>query len=209
MSLMDKVVAAVTPPESETARREARAKARAAAGANDWLALILQHHEAIESAFAAVRTAPDAASRMAAQKHLALILTGHSNAEESVIYPALVRSGHKSHAMMGYTEQAGAKANMGELEYIDPMSQEFMDKLEHVEGAVRHHMYEEEKDRFLDLKQELPSAEQARLTQRFLEEFDRYMRGGDQAPELEDVTAGTVRSPGTPAGGRQPHTPMR
>jgi hypothetical protein len=38
MSLIDKVVAAVTPPESEGKRREARAKARAAAGQNDWLA---------------------------------------------------------------------------------------------------------------------------------------------------------------------------
>lgn len=35
MSFIDKVVAAVTPPESEASRREARAGARAAASAND------------------------------------------------------------------------------------------------------------------------------------------------------------------------------
>jgi hypothetical protein len=215
MSLMDKVVAAVTPPESEEDRREARVKARAAAGANDWLALVLEHHEAIESAFAAVITASESTSRMVAMRHLAQILTGHSNAEESVLYPALVRSGHKSHGMMGYTEQAGAKANMGELEYLDPMSQEFMDKLEHVRGAVAHHMYEEEKDRFLDLKQ-LPATEQAHLTERFKEEFDRYMRGAEQiAQELSGdslrSTAGDMRPVGTNGvrpGTRQPHTPV-
>jgi hypothetical protein len=54
MSLMDKVVAASTPPESAEKRREARAKALAAAGQNDWLALVLQHHIQIEGAFAAV-----------------------------------------------------------------------------------------------------------------------------------------------------------
>ncbi|HEV7443231.1 MAG TPA: hypothetical protein VGO18_11595 [Steroidobacteraceae bacterium] len=174
MSLIDRVVAAVTPVESEDARRQARAKARAAAGDNDWLALVLQHHEAIEMAFAAVRTTGDPVARLAAQKALALLLTGHSNAEEAVIYPALVHFGHKSRGMIGYTEQAGAKANMGELEYLDPMSQEYIDKLDHIRGAVAHHMYEEENDRFLDLKRISP-AEQTRLTERFREEFDRYM----------------------------------
>ncbi len=205
MSLFDKVVAAVTPPESEESRRQARAKARAAAGTNDWLALILQHHEAIESAFAAVKAATDAPSRVAAQKHLALVLTGHSNAEESVIYPALVHAGHKSHATMGYTEQAGAKANMGELEYLDPMSQEFMDKFEHVRGAVLHHMYEEENDRFLDLKQ-LPATDQARLTQRFKEEFDRYM-GTDRVSAGEEM-ADSMRRPGARPSVQQPHSPL-
>jgi hypothetical protein len=177
MSLIDKVVAAVTPLESAEKRREARAKARAAAGQDDWLALVLQHHEQIEAAFAAVRSAQDINTRLTAQRELALILTGHSNAEEVVLYPALVRFGHKSHGMAGYTEQAGAKANMGELEYLDPQSREYLDKLEHIRGAVAHHMYEEESNRFLDLKQ-LSPADQARLTQRYMEEFDRYVGRG-------------------------------
>jgi hemerythrin superfamily protein len=181
MSILDKVVAAVTPPESEEARREARAKAQAAAGQDDWLAIILDHHRQIEEAFAEVKAAADATSRLAAQKRLAVILTGHSNAEEAVIYPALVRFGHKSHGMMGYTEQAGAKANLGELEYLDPLSQEYLEKLEHIRGAVAHHMYEEESDRFLDLK-DLPAADQSRLTYRFNEEFERYVRGGEMLP---------------------------
>src|SRR6201985_3036293 len=174
MSLMDKMVAAVTPPESEKKRREARAKAQAAAGQNDWLALVLQHHVQIESAFAAVKAAQDLTTRLAAQHELALLLTGHSNAAEAVIYPAFVHFGHKAHAMTGYTEQAGAKANMGELEYLDPVSQDFLEKLEHIRGAVAHHMDEEESARFLDLKR-LPVGDQVRLTQRYKEEFERYM----------------------------------
>jgi hypothetical protein len=39
MSFIDKVVATVTPPETERARREARWKAQAAADVNDWLAV--------------------------------------------------------------------------------------------------------------------------------------------------------------------------
>jgi hypothetical protein len=202
MSLIDRVVAAVTPPESEEKRAAARAKARASAGENDWLAMILQHHVRIEAAFEAVRGAQDANGRLAAQRELALILTGHSNAEEVVIYPALVRFGHKSHGMTGYTEQAGAKANMGELEYLDPMSREFLDKLEHVRGAVAHHMYEEESDRFLDLTR-LSPADQARLTERYAEEFDRYMGG---ALNATDPPSGSARSAGFEDTGRQSRT---
>jgi hypothetical protein len=203
MSLIDRVVAAVTPPESQQKRAAARAKARAAAGENDWLAMILQHHVNIEAAFDAVRDAQDATGRLAAQRQLALILTGHSNAEEVVIYPALVRFGYKSHGMMGYTEQAGAKATMGELEYLDPMSQDYLDKLEHVRGAVAHHIYEEENDRFLDLKR-LPAADQARLTERYAEEFERYVGGGANAAELASGPVG-LRAPKDPPSRTERH----
>jgi len=184
MSLIDKVVAAVTPPESEEKRREARAKAWAEAGQNDWLAQLLHHHEQIAALFGAVRATQDVTSRLKALKELAIVLTGHADAEETAIYPALVHFGHKAHGMAGYTEQAGAKANMGELEYLDPMSSEFLDKLEHIRGAVAHHMYEEESDRFLDLKN-LPASDQARLTARYMEEFDRYVDPGHKSdPEF-------------------------
>jgi hypothetical protein len=200
MSLIDKVVAAVTPPESEDKRRQARAKAQAAAGENDWLALILQHHMQLEAAFAAVKNASDRDARLAAQRELALLLMGHSNAEEVVIYPALVRFGHKSHGMAGYAEQAGAKANMGELEYVDPMSREYLDKLEHIRSAVVHHMYEEESARFLDLRK-LSLPDQARLTERYREEFDRYM--GSEAGAGRSFHS-TARSGITSAEGSRP-----
>lgn len=194
MSILDKVVAAVTPPESAESRRKARAKARAAADPGDWLSQILDHHEEIDAAFAAVRATQQPSLRRAAQMELAVLLSAHANAEEAVIYPALIHFGHKMHGTAGYTEQAGAKANLGELDYLDPMSREFLDKLEHIRGAVAHHVYEEENDRFLDLKK-LSSSAQARLTQRYAEEFARF-RGShmdaDEAParanELRDST---------------------
>jgi len=39
------------------------------------------------------------------------------------------------------------------------MSQEFLDKLKHIEGAVAHHVYEEESNWFLDLKTKTLAAE--------------------------------------------------
>jgi hypothetical protein len=189
MSVLDKVIAAVTPPESEKARAKARAKALAAAEANDWLGLILQHHMQIEEAFAAVQGAQDSYGRRAAQQGLAILLSAHANAEEAVIYPALIHFGHKLHGTAGYTEQAGAKVNLGELEYLDPMTKAYVDKLEHIRGAVAHHVYEEENDRFLDLKK-LPAEAQARLTERYREEFARYSGDAmDSAPPRSNAVS--------------------
>jgi hypothetical protein len=181
MSILDKVVAAVTPLESEEERAEARAKARNAATDGDWLSLVLDHHKQIEAAFAAVKAATDAASRIATQKRLALLLTGHSIAEEAVIYPALVKANEQAHSTKAYTEQSAAKVQMGLLEDLEPMSQEYLDKLEHIRGAVAHHVYEEEGNWFVDLKTKLPPADQTKITFRYQEEFSRYTRDSEDA----------------------------
>jgi hypothetical protein len=189
MSILDKVVSAVTPLESEEERAEARAKARNAATDGDWLSLVLDHHEQIEAAFAAVKAATDTASRIGAQKRLALLLTGHSIAEEAVIYPALVKAGEEAHSTKAYTEQSAAKVQMGLLEDLEPMSQEYLDKLEHIRGAVAHHVYEEEGNWFVDLKTKLPPADQTKITFRYQEEFSRYTQ------KSEDEDSDTPRAP--------------
>jgi hypothetical protein len=175
MSLIDKVVAAVTPPESESARAEARAKAQSAATPGDWLSMVLKHHREIEAAFASVKAAQSAQARVAAQKKLAIVLTGHSNAEESVLYPALAGADEKSDATKAYAEQAAAKIQMGLLEALPPMSQDYLDKLEHIRGAVAHHVYEEEGTWFIELKERVPAVDQKKLAQRYEEEFSRYV----------------------------------
>jgi hemerythrin superfamily protein len=181
MSIIDKVIAAVTPPETDDARFEARQKARAAATPGGWLALVLDHHVQIETAFAAVQKAADSASRRLAQKQLAIILNGHSLAEEVVLYPALSEAGKKGHMTAGYTEQCAVKVQMALLEDLEPMSQDYLDKLEHIKGAVAHHMYEEEGNWFLDLQTDATASVQSKLTARYQEEFQRYM-GGDAGP---------------------------
>ena len=187
MSVIDKVIAAVTPPESDEDRAKARAEATAAAEPGDWLSLILEHHIELEDALAAVEDADDADERLVAFKEFAGLLTGHAIAEEGVIYPSLSANSETGHADMGYSEQAMVKMQMAALEKLDPMGQEFDDKLEHVKGALLHHMYEEEGNWFLDLKKKANADEQEMMTARYTEEFDRYI--GDTSVEEEEEEA--------------------
>lgn len=180
MSIFDKIAAAVTPPESAEDRAEARRCAADLARGDDWLATALDHHRRIEALFEQARAGRDAAARTSGMKQLGRMLTGHSIAEESVLYPMLAQS-HSSHAAHAYQEQATAKIEMHKLEMLEPMSQEWLDKLEHIRGAVQHHMYEEEGTWFPELRKAVPEGHDAMLTRRFREEFDRYMGGADSA----------------------------
>lgn len=175
MSILDRVVAAVTPPESEQARAEARAKAEATAHPGDWLSQILQHHRDIEAQFEAVAAATDAASRRAAQKKLGVVLTGHAIAEEAAIYPAPAAEHQVGHAELAYQEQAAAKMELGLLERLDPMSKDYHDKFEHIRGAVLHHIYSEEGTWFVKLFEDTSADEQAMIAERYDEEYSRYM----------------------------------
>lgn len=177
MSIVDKALGALTPPESEEKREEARRKAHEAAGEGDWLSLALQHHDQIRAAFEDCRQASEPGQRMKAMKRLALILNGHSLAEEIVLYPAMATAGEKGSASMAYTEQTTAKMQMAELERIAPSTDDWREKVEHIRGAVLHHIYEEEDRWFIRLKEEYP--DQAFLTRRFREEFERYTRPED------------------------------
>jgi hypothetical protein len=186
MSILNKVVDAVTSEPSDDSRRSARAKALASAANDDWLSLALEQHVQLEAAFAEVLASHDTARRQQAQKVLAVLLTGHANAEESVLYPALAQAGEKSHAAHAYSEQADAKIQMAMLEALPPLSLDFEDQLEDIRRAVSRHMYEEESRWFLEIKQKVPTALQEKLTQRFQEEFDRYVQNeaGWQPPRL-------------------------
>ncbi len=189
MGILDKVVATLTPEADDDERTKARAEARALAGGDTWLAMVLDHHELIEGCFAAVKGAETAEAQRAAQAQLAELLTAHSLAEEVVLYPAMALDDQKGHATTAYAQQSAAKVQIAALDDLEPLSQDYLDKLEHLRAAVAHHVYEEESTWFPALAREADDAKGAQLTARYDEEFDRYMSGGEVAamPEGADV----------------------
>ena len=60
---------------------------------------------------------------------------------------------------------------------MDPMSEDYLDKLGHLEGAVKTHVYQEESDWFIDMKRDAPAEAQAHATARYREEAGRYFDG--------------------------------
>lgn len=183
MSILDKVIAAITPPETEHARAKARENALEVAEQGTWFSMVLDHHQQIEAAFDAVERAKTIEQRRATQKWLAILLTGHSIAEEAVLYPALASHGEKLRTELAYQEQSAAKGETAALEELDPLSQDYEDKLAHIRGAVQHHMYQEESSWFRKLHDKSSPDTLKRLTQRYDEEFSRYI-GNDTSAKV-------------------------
>jgi hemerythrin superfamily protein len=184
MSISDHISVAITARERDRTHKSARAGALQAATPGTWLAMVLEHHGQIEEAFAEVKAATTLMGRVAAQHTLAVILTGHANAEESVLYPALAAVDERSQATAAYAEQALAKMQMAALERLAPMSQDYLDLLEQIRHAVSNHIYEEERHWLMELKARVPVAEQSKLTMRYMEEFDRYVADDHDDPPL-------------------------
>jgi hemerythrin superfamily protein len=174
MSFLDRIASSVLPTASDEDRAEARRNAEKLAQGADWLSQILQHHRQIESAFDRAMNSAAATDRVAAVKELGTVFTGHSNAEEAVIYPAVVEHSSKAHATMAYEEQAMAKIQLAQLEQLDPMGSDWREKLEHLESAVVQHVYQEESSWFPDVIRNAPEGVQVLLTARYVEEFNRY-----------------------------------
>ena len=165
MSWLDKIGSKIFPLASDEKRAEARRKAEELARTSPWLAQIVAHHKAIEQCFADALAATDLDTRRHAMKQLARLNTGHSIAEEVTVYPALVEHngviGGKVQATLAYEEQQMTKIQQAMLEQLDPMSEEWRAKLEHIKSAVQQHVYEEEGHRFVELADALSPGDRA------------------------------------------------
>ncbi len=179
MSFLDRLAAAVAPAASDEKRAEARRKVEALVPGEAWLGMIVDQHKQIEALFGEAKAAPDANGRLRAARKLATLLTGHANAEEAVVYPIVSEDSGKIHAGMAYEEHAMTKVQLSKLERIDPMSEEWMEKLEHIRSAVQQHVYQEEDSWLPDLVENTSADKKAVLNRRYAEEFDRYYGAAD------------------------------
>jgi Hemerythrin HHE cation binding domain len=193
MSFLDKIAASVMPAASAEDRLSARQNAAALARGDDWLGQILDHHRAIEAALERGMSAAGFAERKAALKQICTLLTGHSTAEEAVIYPAIVEHSGKAHATMAYEEQAMTKVQLYKLEQIDPTSDDWRDKLEHIQSAIAQHVYQEESEWFPDVVRNAPQSVQDLLTNRYREEFQRYGAGKSGTPTLSKADTAAMK----------------
>jgi hemerythrin superfamily protein len=178
MSFIDRIAAAVTPAASDHARAEARRLAEVKATSEPWLGAVLDHHKRIERLITEVRNANNPQDRRWGVRELAQLLTAHSMAEEAVLYPDISEYESKTHAGMAYEEHSMTKIQLAKLEKLDPMSEEFQEKLGHIEGALQQHMYQEEGTWLPALCDKLPPDEKSRMSERFMEEFNHYQSGG-------------------------------
>ena len=175
MHILDQAIAATAATHNQMRRVKARSKSIDLGHSCPWLRLVVTHHEEIENAFEAVKATRTATARRQAERHLATLLTGHAVAEEAVLYPAMAASRQKAHAVAAYDAQSRFKVMLALLAATEPMSAAYEEELAALQDAVGWHILDEEGSWFPALARTGDEALQARLGDRYLDEFDRYM----------------------------------
>lgn len=175
MSFLDTIASAIAPAASDEDRAKARNKAKAMSANEPWLRMIIEQHERIEQLLEQARIERTTQGRRDTLKKLMAELTGHSNAEEIIVYPIVSEDGGKTEAAMAYQQHAATKVNLNKLERIDPASEEWMEKLEHIRSAVEQHIYQEEDSWLPDVVENTSPAEKELMNRRYAEEYERYI----------------------------------
>jgi hemerythrin superfamily protein len=176
MSFLDRIAAAIAPAATDEQRREARTQLEELAVNEPFAEDILAHHRRIEGMFEEARSAsgPEAQAVVA---RLAMLLNAHSMAEEAVVYPEISDHSGKAHAGMAYEEHAMTKVQLAALQKLTPGTEEWREKLDHIESAVQQHVYQEEGSWLPDVIRYAPLDSRQRMSMEFREYFERFDRG--------------------------------
>ena len=134
--------------------------------ARDVVDLIIQDHRDMQEMFAKLRNGGGDPLRVFQQ--MAAILTAHSRAEESEVYPAIARAGDKDEVTHAREEHAEADELVAKLKRLDPESAEFLEVLGKLIEGVQHHIEEEESTALPALRSGLGPDRLAELADRFL-----------------------------------------
>lgn len=118
-----------------------------AAATDDVVELILADHRLFEELFRALRNREE--DRLARRAELADLLVAHAQAEESEVYPALMRKAEDEAEEIehGVEEHAEGHEALAHLQQVEDVGTEaFEDALEELVEVVNHHVDEEERD---------------------------------------------------------------
>lgn len=176
MSFLDRIAAAIAPTATDQQRIDARRQLEQIATSEPFAQDILDQHRQIETLFATAREGSGEGAA-AIVEELAILLNAHAMAEEAVIYPEISDHSSKAHAGMAFEEHAMTKVQLAALQKLAPGTQEWHEKLDHIESAVQQHMYQEESSWLPDVIRYAPTEERQRMSMAFRDYFQRVDRG--------------------------------
>ena len=130
--------------------------------------LLKKQHKEVKALFKKIENTEGARERRRLMNEISIALEGHTAIEEEMFYPAIRNvTGCGSRVDDAYHEHQTVKDLLYQMTSIDPVSEEFDQKLAELKDAVIHHVEEEESEMFPRVEQRMASLE--------LEDFGRRM----------------------------------
>ncbi|GAA3656568.1 hypothetical protein GCM10022237_15800 [Nocardioides ginsengisoli] len=147
---------------------------------DDVVDLIMSDHRELERLFDTLENEPD--KRAALLPVMTTLLTAHSRAEESEVYPAAREAGGEDDVQHSQQEHLLADQLAEKLAATDPDSDAFPAALKELVDAVKHHVEEEETTVLPGMRERLDDARRAELGQAFLSAREEHL--GQQPGEV-------------------------
>jgi hemerythrin superfamily protein len=142
--------------------------------------LIMHDHRELERIFDELRHKPD--QRPTLVPVMITLLTAHSRAEESEVYPAAARAGFGEDVEHSQKEHLAADQLAARVADTDHTSPDFDDALQELIDAVLHHIEEEESSVLKDMREGLEPARLDELGEAFLRSRAEHL--GDMPADI-------------------------
>lgn len=142
--------------------------------------LIMNDHRELERIFEELRTQPD--KRAGLVPVMLTLLTAHSRAEESEVYPAAVEAGISEDVEHSQKEHLEADQLAADLAATDPTASDFEDKLNKLIDSVSHHVEEEEETVLPGMREKMPADQLDQLGRAFLDSREQHL--GDMPADI-------------------------
>jgi len=155
--------------------------------------LIMKDHRELERIFDQLMNQPDKRANLVPV--MITLLTAHSRAEESEVYPAARDSGGSEdveHSQKEHLEADQLAAAVAEADYDSP---DFGEKLQKLIDAVKHHVEEEESTVLPGMRERMDAGRLDELGQAFLASRKQHL--GDMP---EDITKQELQTQAANAG---------
>lgn len=147
---------------------------------NDVVDLILNDHRELERLFDTLLNDPG--QRVTLVPVMTTLLTAHSRAEESEVYPAAREAGGEEDVEHSQKEHLEADQLAAKVAAADPDSPGFATALQELIDAVKHHVEEEESTVLPGIRQRIDEARRAELGAAFLAAREEHL--GDQPADI-------------------------
>lgn len=152
----------------------------------DVVDLIMKDHREVERMFEQLRT--DRSARPGVTPVLTSLLTAHSRAEESEVYPvAISEAGETEEVSHSQEEHALADKLLKDLAATDPEGSEYDEVLAKLVEAVTHHVEEEEAKVLPGMREQLDAARLEELGQAFLDSREAHLGQQPDETTREDL----------------------
>jgi len=146
----------------------------------DVVDLIMKDHRELERLFDTLLNEPD--KRAGLVPLMTTLLTAHSRAEESEVYPAARAAGGEDDVEHSQKEHLEADQLARKVAETDPDSEDFEAALRALVDAVTHHVEEEETTVLPGMRERIDSARREELGEAFLAAREDHL--GDQPADI-------------------------